>query len=58
MFEQNITQKSFWASKSDDVLDLLETIMKDFRKTRFGERIKYSENEISKRKKLPRTKIF
>ena len=59
MFEQNITQKSFWAIKSGDVLDLLETTNEGLSEDEVRERIKiFGKNEISEKKKITKIKIF
>lgn len=59
MLEQNIAQKSFWAIKSGDVLDLLETTNEGLSEDEVQERIKiFGKNEISEQKKITRIKIF
>ena len=59
MFNSDIIQKSFWALKTSEVLDLLETTQEGLSEKEVQERLKiFGKNEISERKKIVKAKIF
>ena len=59
MLDANIIKKSFWALKTGDVLDLLETTQEGLSEEEVRERLKiFGKNEIAEKKRAARLKIF
>ncbi|MEK9170048.1 MAG: HAD-IC family P-type ATPase, partial [Patescibacteria group bacterium] len=55
----NVTKKSFWALKVNEVLDLLETTNNGLTDEEIKERLKiFGKNEIEERKKIAKLKLF
>src|SRR3989344_2550291 len=56
---EEIQKKSFWALKTSEVLDLLETTNEGLSENEIRERLKiFGKNEISEQQKITRIKIF
>src|SRR3989344_656354 len=59
MIAKDIIAKSFWALKTSEVLDLLETTNEGLTEEEVKERLKiFGKNEISEKKRITRLKIF
>lgn len=56
---KEITQKSFWALRASEVLDLLETTNEGLSEEEVKERLKlFGKNEIAEQKRIAKIKIF
>jgi Ca2+-transporting ATPase len=59
MINRDLTEKSFWALKTSEVLDLLETSSEGLSEKEIKERIKiFGKNEIPEQKRIAKLKIL